>query len=461
MQFAGQRTDLKLNKIGEPVNILIKLNDDVLPSPQALLVTKISPQKTLEEGYTEAEFAKLAAEEYFTPDTIAVGYNSVRFDDEHMRFLFWRNFYDPYEWQWKDGRSRWDLLDVVRMIRALRPEGINWPVLENENGEKIAVNKLELLTKENGIEHENAHDAMSDVDGLIDVAKLLRKKQPKIFDFLLKIRDKNEVMKIVDLSNPQEFVYTSGRLSAEFEKTTVAFPIAPAPNRNVVVWDLRFDPSEFVNLSVEEISARLFAAWEEKQKESFVPIPAKILQFNKCPAVAPFGVLTAENKKILKLDGRKIKKHKEIILQNPQFAENLRSAFENRPKFDNGKPEKESLPNPEAQLYDGFLPANDKAKVEAVRNASLRELSDFHPDFTDERLTELLFHYKARSFPKALSEDEKQKWETFRAGKIRQAAPDFIKNLTEAAGKEDLTSDDEFILEELKLWFENVSPDFE
>ena len=66
---------------------------------------------------------------------------------------------------------RWDLLDVVRMIRALRPEGINWPFIENsKTGEKFASNKLELLTKENGISHENAHDALSDVDGLIDAA---------------------------------------------------------------------------------------------------------------------------------------------------------------------------------------------------------------------------------------------------------------------------------------------------
>ena len=150
MQFAGQRTDMNLNKIGEPVDILVCLNDDVLPSPEALLVTGISPQKTVDEGYTEAEFARMAAEEFFTEGTIAVGYNSVRFDDEHMRHLFWRNFYDPYEWQWKDGRSRWDLLDVVRMVRALRPDGINWPFMENENGEQIAVITTKSNNKKNG-----------------------------------------------------------------------------------------------------------------------------------------------------------------------------------------------------------------------------------------------------------------------------------------------------------------------
>ena len=462
MQFAGQRTDMNLNKIGEPVNILIRLNDDVLPSPEALMVTGISPQKTVDEGYTEAEFAQMAAEEFFTEGTIAVGYNSVRFDDEHMRHLFWRNFYDPYEWQWKDERSRWDLLDVVRMTRALRPESINWPFIENELGEKIAANKLELLTKLNGIEHENAHDAMSDVDGLIDVAKLLREKQPQIFDYLLKIRDKAEVQKLVNLENSQPFVYTSGRFDAKYEKTVVAFPVAPAANRNVIVWDTRFDATEFLQLSASELAAKLFATGEERQAEGFVPVPAKVLQYNKCPAVAPFGVLTDENKQRLDFDEAKIKKHIKILKQNPHFVENLRTAFESKAEIyesrrtDNEKTEKV---NPEAQLYGGFLPDGDRLKVEAVRNADARQLADFHPDFADERLPGLLLHYKARSFPKSLSADEKQAWEQWRSEQIAQQTPAFLESLQQIAARENLTKDEEFILEEMKLWFESVVPD--
>ena len=185
MQFAGQRTDLNLNKIGDPVNILVKMTDDTLPSPQAIMVTKITPQSTLADGLTEAEFCQYLTDEIFTENTCVVGYNSVRFDDEFMRHLFWRNFRDPYEWQWADGRSRWDLLDVVRLTRALRPEGINWPVVDGK-----ATNRLELLTKENGISHEHAHDALSDVEALISVTKLIKEKQPQLYDYLYKIRGK-------------------------------------------------------------------------------------------------------------------------------------------------------------------------------------------------------------------------------------------------------------------------------
>lgn len=459
MQFAGQRTDENLNLIGEPVNILIRLNDDVLPSPSALMVTKISPQKTVEEGYTEAEFAKMLVEEYFTPDTVIVGYNNVRFDDVHIQHLLWRNFYPPYDWQWKDGRSRWDLLDVVRMIRALRPEGINWPFVINEGtGEKFAANKLELLTKENGILHENAHDAMSDVDGLIDVARLLKEKQPQIFDYLFRIRSKNEVQKLVNLENPKPFVYTSGRFKVEFEKTTVAFPIAPAKNQNVIVWDLRFSPEKFIDWSEDQILENITVDFETRSSDDFEPIAAKILQYNKCPAVAPMGVLTEENQQRLKIDLAEIQKNLDILRKNPHFAENLRSAFERRSEVFQDKSSAEK-PAPEARLFEGFVSKSDDIKIEAVRNSTDRELADFHPDFADERLTDLLLHYKARNFPKSLSSQEKELWEEYRVENLQKMMPNFMKEFQEIANNQNLNSQEEYILEEIKLWLENILPE--
>ena len=459
MQFAGQRTDENLNRIGEPVNILIRLNDDVLPSPSALMVTKISPQKTVEEGYTEAEFAKMLVEEYFTPDTVIVGYNNVRFDDVHIQHLLWRNFYPPYDWQWKDGRSRWDLLDVVRMIRALRPEGINWPFVINEGtGEKFAANKLELLTKENGILHENAHDAMSDVDGLIDVARLLKEKQPQIFDYLFRIRSKNEVQKLVNLENPKPFVYTSGRFKVEFEKTTVAFPIAPAKNQNVIVWDLRFSPEKFIDWSEDQILENITADFETRSSDDFEPIAAKILQYNKCPAVAPMGVLTEENRQRLKIDLAEIQKNLDVLRKNPHFAENLRSAFERRSEVFQDKSSAEK-PAPEARLFEGFVSKSDDIKIEAVRNSTDRELADFHPDFADERLTDLLLHYKARNFPKSLSSQEKELWEEYRVENLQKMMPNFMKEFQEIANNQNLNSQEEYMLEEIKLWLENILPE--
>ena len=446
MQFAGQRTDIDLEPIGEPYNLLVTLNDDTLPSPDALMVTGITPQKTVEEGYTEAQFARMLSEEIFTPETIVVGFNNVRFDDEFIRHLLWRNFHDPYEWSWKDGRSRWDLLDVVRLTRALRPEGINWPL--DDKGEPS--NRLELITSANGIAHENAHDALADVTALIAVTKLIKQKQPQLYDYLLKMRDKKVVQQLVNVDDKKPFVYASGRYDKEFAKTTVAFPLTTSRNGGVVVYDLRYDPTPFVGLSAEELAKNIFASWEERQAEDFVKLPVKELQYNRCPAVAPLGVLEqGDGWQKISLDLKTVQKHQNILLDNPDFAEKLRTIFENKPAF-------KKMPDPEAQLYDGFLNDRDRLRVEAVRNADERELADFHPEFQDERLTPLLLHYKARNFPRSLSEDDLVQWEAWRSQHLQAQLPQFMASLQWLAST--ATDEQQFILQELQLWAEAVLP---
>ncbi len=446
MQFAGQRTDESLRPIGEPYNILVKLADDTLPSPDALMVTGISPQETVREGLSEAEFSRMLTDEVFTPDTIMVGFNNVRFDDEFIRHLLWRNFYDPYEWAWSDGRSRWDILDVIRMTRALRPDGIKWPV----DAEGKATNRLELLTAINGIDHMNAHDALADVEALIAVTKLLREKQPQLFDYLLSMRDKKRVQQLVNLEDKKPFVYTSGRFDSRHEKTTVAFPLTSAPNKNVLVYDLRYDPSPFVSLSTQELSKKVFATWEERKASDFVALPVKVLQYNRCPAVAPLGVLTeGEGWKKVGLDAETIERHKKVLLDNPDFSEKLRGIFEQKREF---KPSND----PEAQLYDAFVPDIDRVRIEAVRNADSNALADFHPEFRDERLPDLLVHYKARNFPSSLSEDEKTSWEQWRSNRLKSQLPSFLSALHRTA--KNANDSQQFILQELQLWVEDVMP---
>ena len=446
MQFAGIRTDMELNPIGEPYNVFVRLNDDTLPSPEALMVTGITPQQTVADGYSEAEFSKLLIEEIFTTDTIATGFNSIRFDDEFVRHLLWRNFYDPYEWCWKDGRSRWDLLDVVRMTRALRPEGIVWPVVDGK-----ASNRLELLTQLNGIDHFKAHDALSDVEALIAVTKLIKEKQPQLYDYLLRLRDKTEVKKLVNLDDKKPFVYTSGRYDAEHDKTTVAFPLTSGKNGNVIVYDLRYNPAEVVNLSPDELRKKFYASWQERQTDDFVKLPIKELQYNRSPAVAPLGVLEQnEGWSRIHLDQKTIEEHKTALLSAPHFAENIRTLFENRTEFAKSA-------DVEAQLYDGFVGDRDRLRIETIRNASERELADFHPTFADERLEPLLLHYKARNFAKALSQDEARAWEAWRSARITKQLPSFMKSLQALAIKEQ-SEDKQFILQELQLWAESILP---
>lgn len=447
MQFAGIRTNMNLEQIGEPINVLVRLNDDVLPSPDAIMVTGITPQQTREDGYTEAEFAKLLQDEVFVEDTITVGFNNIRFDDEFIRHLFWRTFYDPYEWSWSNGRSRWDLLDVVRMTRALRPDGITWPI--DDKGHPT--NRLELLSKANGLDHVKAHDALSDVEALIGVTRLIRDKQPQLYEYLLKLRDKNEVKKLVNLDDKQPFVYVSGKFDAAYNKATVAFPLTSGKNGNVIVYDLRVDPTPFLQMSSKELAKKMYATWEERQADDFVKLPVKELQYNHVPAVAPLGVLEQyDGWQKIGLEMDTITRHKKILLSTPSFAENLRTLFEEKPDY-------KKSPDPEAQLYDSFVPDIDKVRIEAVRNADERTLADFHPNFNDERLPELLLHYKARNYPRSLAEDEAAMWESWRSQKITTALPTFMKSLQRLSTtvKEDSK---QFLLQELQLWAESIVP---
>ena len=423
MQFAGQRTDLDLNPIGEPVNLLVTLAEDTLPSPGALMVTKITPLQTKLDGVTEKEFCDYVMTEIFTPGTIATGYNSVHFDDEFMRFTLWRNFYDPYEWQWKDERSRWDLLDVVRMTRALRPEGIKWPFdekIDKETGEKVTVesNRLEKLSKENDIEHEHAHDALSDVFALIGVTKLIKEKQPQLYNYLFEMRKKQRVLELLDLEKPQPFVYTSLFLPGEFGKTSVVCPVAKGVNGNVLVADLRYEPS-----------------------------PEHIHQIapNKCPAVAPLGVLTQNDgwKKIgldlktVKANLKKLSAAKEEL--KPRMKEIIERTYE--PAVD-----------AESALYDGFLLDGDRALVAAVREASKEKLRGMKMEFDDARLPELFEHYKARSYPEILTEAEMRDWEKYRLARLNRQAPRFMEELEKLQGE----GGDEEILQALTDWYQNL-----
>lgn len=455
MQFAGQRTDLELKPVGEPVNILIKITDEILPDPDAILVTGITPQMTLQDGVTEAEFLKIFTEEVATPDTTIVGYNSVRFDDEFMRVLHYRNFYDPYEWQWKDGRSRWDLLDVVRMTRGLRPDGIEWPF----DFKGKPTNRLELLTTLNNLEHAHAHDALSDVIATIQVARLIRDKQPKLFDYLLSIRSKKAVAELANKDEP--FIYTSGRYSGEYQKTTPVIKIADDPRKSgAYVYNLRYDPTQYLQMTPEQ----LVEVWKwKKDATEDQRLPVKVLPFNKCPAVAPLGVLDQISQERLKINLDIIKQNIAKLKQAPDFADKVLRAAEIMEKQQQTRllsTDKEA----DQSIYSGFLGDQDRRLLSVVRAAKPEELSSLELGFKDNRMPTLLPLYKARNYPKSLTPDEREEWEKFRRRKLLdggQASPmgAFLKRLQDIMTAGNLTGHQQYLLEELKLYAESIMPE--
>ncbi len=455
MQFAGQRTDLDLNPVGEPVNEMIRLSPDILPDPDAVLITGITPQAVNADGYTEAEFLRLFTDQIGTPGTIFVGFNSVRFDDEFMRCLHYRNFYDPYEWQWQDGRSKWDLLDTVRMTRALRPAGIEWPF--DANGRPS--NRLELLTGLNKLDHAHAHDALSDVMATIAVARLIHNKQTKLFDYLLSMRDKRKVAELVEGGQP--FVYTSGQYSGEFEKTTVVHTICPHPTRagSAFVYDLRQDPAQYKDLSPEQLAEK----WRWKKDAEEPRLPVKHLQYNRCPAVAPLGVLDEASQKRLQLDMSRIKQHLIALKDMKDLEDRLCKAWE----ILDTKPAQTKLVSSDmdvdGSIYDGFFDGQDKQAMRVVRAAAPQELGDLGIEFKDTRLNLLLPLYKARNYPKALTGEEGSAWEAFCERKLLSGGKhskmaQYFERLQAVSARDNLTSHQQYLLEELKLYAESIMP---
>lgn len=454
MQFAGQRTDLQLKPIGEPHNFLIVLSEDILPDPDAVLITGITPQQTRAEGLTEAEFLKIFDSEIAIPGTIFTGFNSIRFDDEFMRYMLYRNFYDPYEWQWKDDRSKWDLLDLARMTRALRPEGIKWPF---DSSGKPA-NNLGLLTSVNGLDHSNAHDALSDAQASMLLAQLIREKQPKLFDFLLGMRGKQKVSDLVLSGQP--FVYTSGKYSSEFEKTSVAKTVYKNPDKqSAVVFDLRFDPEKYAKLLPKELAEGM--RWHKPGTDA-ITVPLKTMKFNRCPAVAPLSVLDPKSQKRLGIDMKLIEKHAQALDRMVDFPDKLKQAIELLDKQQQARLFADERTVDE-QLYDGFFGNGDKKIMDKVRSAKPAELSQFRESFTDERLKNLLPLYKARNFRSSLSGEELEAWENFKnnrlfAGDANSRLAKYLMRIEELKQLPSTTDKQKYLLTDLELYGQSLLP---
>jgi exodeoxyribonuclease I len=451
MQFAGQRTNENLEPIGEPDNILVKLADDVLPEPDAILVHGITPQQTLAEGITEAEFLAYFHDKISEPNTVFVGFNNIRFDDEFMRYACYRSFYDPYEWHWKDGRSRWDLLDAVRMMRALRPNGLKWPFLEG----KPTV-KLELLAKENEVLHENAHDALSDVMALIEISRRFKNSQPKLFSYLLKVRDKREVAKLVEAD--EAFVYTSGKYESTFQKTSVVKTLFRHPRRETaVVYDLRFDPTEWLEKDVP----MLVKHWTVRYGDDLKILPVKTIQYNRCPAIAPIAVLDSDSKERIGYN-EDFAKNSEILRSNPDFVEKIKSALDIIENEQQTRlPLQDTVDN---QLYDGFWNESDRTELTKIRMSDPEVFGELQKTIKNKRLRELMPLYKARNYPSKLTPEELEAWDAFRRktlleGGDKSKASKVFTRLGEIAKTRKLSANEEYLLSELQLYIESIIPE--
>ncbi|MFZ7202640.1 exodeoxyribonuclease I [Avibacterium avium] len=425
-QFAGIRTDKDFNIIGEPVMFYCKQTNDYLPSPTAVMVTGITPQQCNEQGLPEPEFAARILQEFSQPNTCVMGFNNIRYDDEMTRYTFYRNFIDPYEYSWKNGNSRWDLLDLVRACYALRPDGINW-VYDDEGMPSF---RLENLTKANGIEHSNAHDAMADVYATIEMAKLIKEKQPRLFQFFFEHRDKKSLEAMINTAEMTPLVHVSGMLGNYRGNTTWIAPLAWHPtNKNaVIVCDLDSNIDDLLNKSAEELRQNLYTKKTELEEQGILPVPLKLVHINKCPILAPAKTLLPENAQRLGIDRQRCLANLAKLRADLNIREKVLQIFTDERVF-------EPSDNVETELYSGFFSPNDKNNMAILRDLSPEKLAEHNLTFQDKRIDALLFHYRARHFYKTLTRAEQLRWDKYRRRKLEQSAVQFEQELQDLAEK--------------------------
>jgi exodeoxyribonuclease-1 len=441
LQFAAVRTDLDLNPIEPPLNFYCYPGEDVVPDPDAMKVTGLKMSQIREEGLSEAEFSRRIHEAFSRPQTCVLGFNSIRFDDEFIRVLFYRNFFDPYAREWQNGNSRWDVIDLFRMAAALRPDGFNWP-RHDHGGPSF---RLEHLTAANGVSHEGAHDAVADVMATIGVAQRLRVAQPKLYDYLFSLRLKKSVLAQLYPIGKQAVVHVSSMYPATQHCLAIVLPIAVHPTNpnGIICFDLSKDPGPLIQLGPEELRRRLFSRSEDLG-ENEPRIPLKTIHVNKSPAISPLSTV-AGLEGSLDLDLALCEQHKLQLQQTPGIVEKIDEAFSAN-QF-------ARLDDPDLMLYQGdFFSREDREVMTAVQSAEPQGLSAYRGHFQDPRLPEMLFRYQARNYPNSLNADDQIRWHQFL--KHRLASP--LAESRRAKLQQALTaSPDNAILRDLAEFFQS------
>ena len=454
-QFAGLRTDEDFNPIGEPLVIYCQPQKDILPAPMACLITGITPQHALQHGLPEPDFIGQIHQQLSVPGTCGVGYNSIRFDDEVTRYSLYRNFYDPYQREWQHGNSRWDIIDMLRLCRALRPDGIVWP--DHESGRPSF--KLEDLTRANGIAHEAAHDALSDVTATIAMAKLVKQTQPRLFDYVFKHRSKKAVAEMLNVQQRKPFFYVSGTLAKEHMYGALMMPLAvhPTNNNGIICIDLSADPADLIHANVEQIQARVFSPKDELSAEA-PRIPLTSVYLNKVPVVTSPSLLDEETAKRLNIDVLRCQRHWQQLME-VDLQEKVQQIF-------SGQSFAQKV-EAEQQLYDGFLPNQDKQILDEVRRANSEDLQnhDFH--FTDQRYNQLLFSYRARYFPETLTADEQKTWRESCVWRLTDEQSGYRtlarqqQEIAELLSDNSLSSEKRGVLQQLQQWGSDIANEFD
>ena len=244
---------------------------------------------------------------------------------------------------------------------------------------------------------------MSDVYATLAMAKLVKEKQPKLFEFLFTHRNKNKLMNLIDIPQMKPLVHVSGMFGAARGNTSWIVPLAWHPdNRNaLIVVDLAGDMSPLLQLDADTLRERLYTP--KNDLGDLPAVPVKLVHINKCPVLAPASTLRPEDAARLNIDRQHCLANLALLRQQPDVREKLVTLFAEAEPF-------APSDDVDTQLYDGFFSDADRAGMNIIRQTAPANLPALDLSFESARVAKLLFRYRARNFPGTLDDTEQQRW---------------------------------------------------
>ena len=383
-QFAGQRTDMDLNLQGDPIVTYVRLSPEVVPDPESTLITGITPQRLQAEGISEWDAINQIHNELIQPDTCTIGYNNLSFDDEFVRFALFRNLLPPYKREFNRGNSRFDLYTIVKAAAAMRPDRIEWPT----NDEGVISPTLSALAQANGIDASGAHDAYTDVQMSIAVARLIKTAEPKMWSYLFDHRSRQAVERVLN-DGSRFYLHVGSMYGAKrrFAAPVCVLATNPQIRSRVLIADLTTDLSMLESASPNELNQARFMSKEEAEVSGLTRLAITEVATNKCPVFVGLDALGDTLAERLQIDIETLNHNIELIERIER--RDLESRMHEMMRTPPDRPVSEAQLDVSERLYDGFIDRSTEQFCQSIHDAIKRGLPWPDVAIADDRIREL------------------------------------------------------------------------
>jgi exodeoxyribonuclease-1 len=363
LQFGAIRTDENLEEI-DRFEVRCRLQPHIVPAPMALKVTGVTPEMLMDPvlpSHYEAMRMIHAKLSDWSP-SVFVGYNSISFDESLLRQAFYQTLQPIYLTN-TGGNTRADMLRIAHAVAAYAPNAIAIPL--GDSGKQVF--KLDQLSPANGFDHENAHDAMADVEATIHLARLIQDRAPEVWGRMMQLSRKQDTAEIL---KEEEILcltqYFGGRAHNRYVTECGADPTYDASR---AVLDLKQDPEIYFEMTIGELVREM--------KRS--PAVIRGIRTNAQPILMPYKA-APEGLPEAYPAMEELVRRAHIIATNTEFRSRVGEALANR------YPEKEPSPHVEQQIYDGFASSGDQALMRRFHNVPWEDRLGVAREMADLRM---------------------------------------------------------------------------